>query len=232
MLRKDIDSHERDDSWKHNRLLLGKAKEQQHINQHVQQSRDEAKHHLEEQQKDLMEMKQAHDELKDAHDEVKQEFEELKDAHEKLKARVTDLDHEVIIFRVKHAVLTGREPFIPVDPSFPTWIYPEEKVVKGHKLCIVVDTKVKGREDRGYYGIYLSVDDGPVPCQVTWTFELLHHDGNPESAVKEEDEYTFTAVKELCCLDIIYTALLASPDNPYVKDGYVTFKCTLKIVDE
>jgi hypothetical protein len=96
ILRKDIEAHERDDSWKHNRLLLGKAKEQQQAIQQVQESRDKQQRELgelresrDEQQKELGELKQeldevkeAHDELKGAHEAVKRELKELKGAHE------------------------------------------------------------------------------------------------------------------------------------------------------
>jgi hypothetical protein len=200
ILRKDIDSHEDAALKQHNRLLLGKAKEQQQINQ----------------QQEI---------IWQSHEELKQELEEL-------KARVADMDHEVIIFRVKHAVLTGREPFVPVDPSFPTWIYSEEKVVNGHKLCIVVDTNDEDSEEPEC-SAFLHHFDGPVPCQVTWTFELLHYDGNPQSAAKREGVDTFTKNLAFRCLHFISKADLASRNNnPYVKDGYVTFKCTVKVVDE
>jgi hypothetical protein len=207
ILRKDIDSHERDDSWKHNRLLLGKAKEQQLINQ---QSREE-------QQKELEVLKEAHDELNEAHGRLKQ---------------LVGIDE--LTLRVKHAVLTGAEPFVPLRPEFPTWIYSEDKVVQGHKLCIYVDVEDENAEDQEPdYCVFLQRTNGPVPCKLTWTFKLVHYDGNPESAIADEGENAFDETHRLCCLDTIPKARLASPgNNPYVKDGYVTFKCAFKIVNE
>jgi hypothetical protein len=226
MLRKDIDSHEDAALKQHNRLLLGKAKEQQQINKQTQAAHDEQQASHEEVKQELEELKEAHEELKVAHDELQQELEEL-------KGRVKGLEYEVITLRVRHAPLTGREPLVPLYPTQPTRLYSEEKEVQGHTVCIYADTNNDKPENQNYYGFHLAVLNGPFPCKVTCTWELVHHDGNPLSAEETEDEYTFT---EAWCWGyhrFISKARLASPDNnPYVKDGYVTFKCTVKIVNQ
>jgi hypothetical protein len=274
MLRKDAEAHERDDSWKHNRLLLGKVKEQQlltlrqqQVNQlardHQQQLHGElkaahegVKRDLEVQRRELDEVRGAHNEVMDeleevelsqeqlrvAHYRLQKEHEGLKEAHdglqhehEELKGRVKGLEYEVITLRVKHAELVGREPFVPEDPAYPTRLYSEEKVVRGHTVWMFVayeESKDKHPQNEDHYGVAVNVRDGHFPCKVTYAFELVHH-GGTRPAKSHEKEHVFTKSKARGDARFVRKARLASPDNnPYVKDGYVTFKCTLKIVDE
>jgi hypothetical protein len=135
--------------------------------------------------------------------------------------------------RVKHAVLTGREPFVSRYPNYPARLYSEDKVLHGHKVAMYVQTKDVDPLCQDYYGLHLDISAGNFPCKATYTLELVHYDGNPQSAVKREEEYTFTKTDCWGYSRFIAKARLASPDNnPYVKDGYVTFKCAVKIVDE
>jgi hypothetical protein len=135
--------------------------------------------------------------------------------------------------RVKQAELTGMEPFVAADPSFPTRIYSEKKMLQEHTVSIYVQTKDVDPICRDYYGLHLDINAGRFPCKVSHTFELVHHNGNPQSAVKEDKENFFTKAEAWGSTRFILKARLASRNNnPYVKDGYVTFKCTFKIVDE
>jgi hypothetical protein len=206
MLRKDIDSHEDAALKQHNRLLLGKVKAQQRTTLQQQQINQ---YYREKQQKEL---------------------EELNEAHWRLKQLV---GIEEIVLRVKHSELTGREPFVPRYAVHPTSLYSEYNTLQRHGVWINVQTRNEKPENQDHYGFYLTVVDGPFPCKATFTLELVHHDGNPQSAVKWEEEYTFTEGKARGRARFISKARLASPDNnPYVKDGYVTFRCTFKLVDE
>jgi hypothetical protein len=159
---------------------------------------------------------------------VERAHEELREDHELLK-----LGLQVITLRVKHAVLTGREPFVPQYPSHPTRVYSLVKMVQRHKVSIYVQTKNINPEDQDHYGVLLEVSDGAFPCRAIFAFELVHHDGNPQSAVKDEVESIFAEAGARGFSRFIRKAELASADNnPYVHDGYVTFKCTLKVVNE
>ncbi len=214
MLRKDVEAHEDAALRQHNRLLLMKAKEQQ-------EEYEEVKDELEQ--------------VKKTHKVAMLELEVVKLAHDELMEEVEELRGQVgyeIVLRVKHAVLTGREPVVPRYPSHPTRVCSEDKVVQGLKVSIYVQTKNINPEDQDHYGVYLEVRNGPFPCKATCIWELVHYDGNPQSAVKDEHEYTFTKFEAWGHPRFISKARLASADNnPYVKDGYVTFKCTVKIVD-
>jgi hypothetical protein len=229
MLRKDIDSHEDAALKQHNRLLLGKVKEQQQTillqqqtSLHQQQVSQQAQEDHEKLKRELKEVKGAHAVLRRAHERLQTKHEELRD----------QVGYEIVL-RVKHAVLTGRKAFVPLHPSHPTRVYSEDKVVHGHRVCVFVGMKDDRPVNQVHYGVHLEVADGFFPCKAICTLELVHHDGNPQSAVKKEGEYTFTEAWCWGSTRFISKARLASPDNnPYVNDGYVTFKCTFKVVDE
>jgi hypothetical protein len=138
---------------------------------------------------------------------------------------------EVIVLQVKHDELTGKVPFEPQNPAAPTTLYSEGRHMRGYMAHIFVLTKSDKPENQDHYGLYLSVRGGPFPRKVSATSELLHHDGNPQSAVKYTRENTYARAESWGNPKFISKALLTSPDNnPYVKDGYVTFKCTFKFV--
>jgi hypothetical protein len=229
MLRKDIDSHEDAAMKQHNRLLLGKAKEQQHIVVQQQQINQEAQEEHDEVKQELKEVKGAHADLKRAH-------ERLREAHDCVKHEVEELRGQVgyeIVLRVKHSVLTGKEPFVPRYPQFPTRVYSENKTVQGHRVRVYVQTKDKDPQFQDHYGVYLAVHGGHFPCKATCTLELVHYDGNPLSAVKKGVEYIFTEADSWGPPRFVHKARFAYPDNnPYVKDGFVTFKCTFNFVNE
>jgi hypothetical protein len=98
-------------------------------------------------------------------------------------------------------------------------------------MRLFVVTKETRLEDQDYYGVHLNAAGGPFPCKVQYTFELVHHGWNPESALQCTGEFTFTEAQAWGCPRLISKARLASPDNnPYVKDGYVTFTCTFSSI--
>ena len=162
-------------------------------------------------------------------DRHQQAIEELRQAHESLKHHVMPLN-ELIVFRVKYDELTGTVPFVPRFVSWPTRLYSERRVVRGYQTRLFVQTNATSPE-HGDYGVYLSISGGPFPCKVQYTFELVHHDGNPLSGVKWTRTNKYIVTSNRGHPHFISKVRLASPNNnPYVKDGYVTFKCTFKFV--
>jgi hypothetical protein len=138
-----------------------------------------------------------------------------------------------LVLQVKYDELTGKVPFVPLFSSWPTRLYSEQRVVRGYKVRLFVVTKETSPEYQDHHGLYLRVEGGPYPCKVQHTYELVHHDGLAASAIKITGESTYAvANKSFGYSRFIPKARLASPDNnPYVEDGYVTFKCAFKILD-
>jgi hypothetical protein len=148
---------------------------------------------------------------------------------ESLKDQVMP-DSERIVLQVKHDELTGKVPFAPRFPSSPTRLYSEDRVVRGYTTRLYVQTDDPRPDNQDHYGVFLDIHGGPFPCEVQYTFELVHHDGLRTSAVKYTAESWFS-VGGWGKGKFISKACLASPDNnPYVKDGYLTFKCTFKFI--
>jgi hypothetical protein len=149
---------------------------------------------------------------------------------ESLKDQVMP-DSERIVLQVKHDELTGKVPFVPLFPHHPTRLFSQDRVVRGYAMRLFVQTKKDKPEDQDHYGVYLAVEGGPFPCKVNFTFELAHHDRLPASAFTRTDEHSYTESIGWGFPKFIAKARLASPvNNPYVKDGYLTFKCTFKFV--
>jgi len=137
---------------------------------------------------------------------------------------------EVIVLRVKHAELTGAEPFVPRYSTHPNKIFSEKRVVDGRTFRLMVETNDSRAPD--HYGIYFYVDGGPLPCKVKRTLELVHHDGKAASAQVKSGERTYETHSARGYNDFVPKALLAdAATSPYVKNGHVTFKCTFEIVE-
>ena len=75
-------------------------------------------------------------------------------------------------------------------------------------------------------GIYLELADGPFPCRVSITYEVVHWDGEPESARKK----TYTEIYNRAgCKgrnEFISLSKFTAAASPYVKGGHVTFIVT------
>jgi len=135
---------------------------------------------------------------------------------------------ETIEIKVKHAELTGAEPFVPRYPSLPTRIYSEPRVVDGRTFRLDVDTNFAP----DHYGLFLNFDGGPLPCKIKWAMQLVHHDGQATSAKTWSSEHTYEIYEARGRLDFVPKARLAdAATSPYVKNGYVTFKCTFEVVE-
>jgi hypothetical protein len=139
---------------------------------------------------------------------------------------------EIIVLQVKHDELTVKVPFVPKFPSQPTRLSSEERVVRGYKVRLFVQTKDNRPERQDHYGVFLILGCGPFPRKVKVTHKLVHHDGNFASVFKSTVVHSFTeAQAQWGYPNFVPKADLASPDNnPYVKDGYVTFTCTFSFL--
>ena len=156
----------------------------------------------------------------------------VKEQHQAIASLKDQLlpDSERIVLRVKHDVLTGKESFVPRFADRPGRLYSEDHVVRGYKASIFVEMKGEDPENYDFYGLFLGLSGGPFPCDVQRTSEVVHHDGKAASAKKHTSTKTFAAYSKWGFTQMISKAAVASPDSPYVKDGYVTFKVTFKFV--
>jgi len=153
----------------------------------------------------------------------------LQEEVDTLKEKVANYEKETIVLRVKHAALTGAELFEPEDARLPGRIYSEQRVVDRRKFRVFVEID---EDDEDQYVIYLELTRGPLPCKIKRTFELVHHDGQVASAKKKSYESIYDDENNCWGCNIAPKALLAdADDSPYVKDGYVTFKCYFEIVE-
>ena len=131
----------------------------------------------------------------------------------------------VIVLSVKHAELTGAEPFVPRFSARSTRLYSEDRVVDGRTFVLDVETKADRAPD--HYGLFLELKEGPVSCKIKYTMELVHHDGQATSTVWKSSKVTYGTHTGWGLPEFVPKARLAyAAKNPYVKDGYVTFKCT------
>ena len=136
---------------------------------------------------------------------------------------------EVVVFKVKRTQLTGAERFVPRHSAWLTRIFSDDRGVDGRTFSLFVETKSDAAPDD--YGLFLYLSKGPLPCKVKYTVELEHHNGRAASAVKRSGEYTYETQSAWGDKKFVPKARLASTaNNPYVKDGYVTFKCTFEVV--
>jgi len=159
---------------------------------------------------------------------LQQEVRSLEDEVNTLKARD---GKEVIVMKIKHAKLTGAEQFVPQNPAQPASIFSEKRVVDGHTFRMMVDTN--DSRAPAHYGVFLSIESGPLPCKVECTMKLVHHDGQELSALVSGLEHTYEThlagwghhhfVSKACLAD--------AAASPYVKNGYVTFKCSFEVVE-
>ena len=159
----------------------------------------------------------------------------LKTVKEQRQAIDSMKDHvmpntEKIVLRIKHDVLTGKEPFVPRFAHLPKQLFSEALVVRGYTIMLNVVTKETRPEYQDHYGLYLSFQGGPLPCTVNYALEVVHHDGLPASAKKGTGTSIFTDTDISWGIPkLISKAVVASPVSPYVKDGHVTFKVTFTI---
>ena len=134
------------------------------------------------------------------------------------KERVKRQLHQ-IMFRVKVADLVkGGE----------VALRSEYTMVGAYKAQIAVD---KGfDENDNCCGVFLELKDGPFPCSVSGTFEVVHWDGEDDSARKDEFAQTFDDECALGLVQFIKLRKITAADSPYVKDGQITFVATFRFL--
>ena len=79
-------------------------------------------------------------------------------------------------------------------------------------------------------GVYLGLKDGPFPCHVSCTYEVVHWDGKSESAHKSEITYTYEEAGGRGLHEFIPLSKLTAAASPYVQDGHVTLTATFRFL--
>ena len=130
-----------------------------------------------------------------------------------------DEQQQQIVFKVKLADLVrGGEVDVESD----------EKVVGAYSAFMIVQ---KGYAVNGdCCGVYLHLVDGPFPCHVSFTIEVVHWDGKSENARKIEDTDTYKRAKGRGFPKFIRLSQLTAAASPYVKDGHITFIVTFRFL--
>ena len=104
----------------------------------------------------------------------------------------------------------------------------DDKMVGAYKSYMGVK---KGNADNGdCCGVYLHLEDGPFPCRVSCTIEIVHWDGKPESARKYENTATYEEAEGWGWPMLIPLSKLTAAASPYVKEGHVTFIVTFRFL--
>ena len=102
------------------------------------------------------------------------------------------------------------------------------KMVGAYKVSMYVK---KGYADNGNCcGVYLYLEDGPFPCRVSSTIEIVNWDGKPESTYKREINNEYEEEIGWGPFKFIPLRKLTAAASPYVKDGEVTFIVTFRIL--
>ena len=79
-------------------------------------------------------------------------------------------------------------------------------------------------------GMFLFLEDGPFPCHVSFTMEVVHWNGEPECACKQEGAITYERAVGMGYLESIPLSKLTAAASPYVKNGHVTFIITFQFL--
>ena len=78
------------------------------------------------------------------------------------------------------------------------------------------------------------MENSLFPCKVKIAFELVHHDKQVASAKKmsSTSSHTYKDKGVVGYSQFVHKARLAdAATSPYVKNGYVTFKCTFEVLE-
>ena len=81
------------------------------------------------------------------------------------------------------------------------------------------------------FGVFLHLYGGPFPCQVSYTVEVLHWDGNDESTCREDQSTSaYEVAGGFGFADVISLSKLTAAASPYVRNGHVTFVMSFRII--
>jgi len=256
MRRKDVDKHEEQERKRHNELLLARVSE---LQQEDESLRDEVRTLRRQntlRQKELRSLRREElsllrEELRELqweHHSVQVDMRALRQEHQSLQeevralrreayvrhVEVRDLQQEmtalreevarcskqVLVVRVKHAELVG-------SPITRSW-YSEKRDVNGLTFSMYVDAN--DNRFPSHYGVFLQLHNGALPCKVKCSMELMRHDGR--AALTRSLEYTYEAIVGWGFPSFVSKADLANAaTSPYVKNGIVTFRCTIEVVE-
>ena len=79
-------------------------------------------------------------------------------------------------------------------------------------------------------GVYLRLMDGPFPCRVTCSFEVVHWDGNSASICKREKSLPYGHAAALGSNRMIGLNALIDGRSPYVNNNHVTFIARFRVL--
>ena len=137
-----------------------------------------------------------------------------------------------IVFKVRVADLIGTGGIVK---------WSERKAVGAYNAQLHVEKGYPGNADS--CGIVLHLTDGPFPCQVSYTFEVVSWDGKPESACQHAYSEKFMKAEARGKTKFILLSKLTAAASPYVNNGtvnngavnsgtnaHVTFISTFRII--
>ena len=104
----------------------------------------------------------------------------------------------------------------------------DQTSIGNYKVSISIG---KGNVDNGNCcGVYLGLADGPFPCRVSCTFEVVHWDGNTASVRKKQlTNQTYLRSGAWGISKMIRLKNLTAAASPYVQNGKITFVATFRI---
>ena len=108
-------------------------------------------------------------------------------------------------------------------------LWSSQVAAEGYRASLAIDTgyAVNGN----CCGIRLLLENGPFPCRIFFTFEVVHWDGNHASVCKREFVTACNQqVKVQNCPQMIALSQLADIRSPYVNNHHVTFIAKFRIL--
>ena len=124
-----------------------------------------------------------------------------------------------IVHKVKLADLV-------VDGEVEMWS--DAKMIGGAHNAYIVQKGYAWNDD--CCGVLLRQVDGPFPCHVTSTTEIVHWDELSSSTVKSDLTHAYKNTEKWGFLKFIPLSKLTAAASPYVNNGEVTFIITFRIV--
>ena len=225
VLRKDLENHEEAAMKQHNRLLLHDNRSLRQDNLSLQQDNLSFRQEIQSLRQDNLSFRQDIQSLRQDNLSFRQDIQSLQQDNLSLQQEVTEQKEQMntqllqLVYKVKLADLVRGGV---VD------MYSDHKMVGAYEAYMSVD---KGHDYNGNCcGVYLHLKDGPFPCRASRTFEVVHWDGKPESACKEEGTYTYEEATGYGRRNFIPLSKLTVAASPYVKDGHITFIVTFRLL--
>ena len=207
LMRKDIDDHNASHAQQHNNMLMRSIQSLQQGNQSLQQKVAE----LSEGNKSLQQ--------------------QLDDARERQHHKI------VLSINVASMVEGDDQGVQPAYSNSPTKVVGAYNVFLNVRKgfpdnadthIILFNRLVVGQGD--YCGMFLHFEDGPFPCHVNCSFEVVKWGQGGLSEYKKEFSHTYETVEGFGCHQMVPLSKLTDATSPYVKDGQATFIATFRII--